>query len=906
MLLASGEAGIGKTALVEHLKQEAAGYDIRILTGTCYDLPPTAPYALWLDIFETISQRAFDAQQLARIFSDLSRNGPPLLLVLEDLHWADPESLLLLRNLGREIRGEAILIVATHRDDEVATELPLAQVLPHLVRESQAERLHLKPLDQHAVRALLIDRYGLSERHTRRLVDELLVRSEGNPFFIREILHLLEDEGVLIRESNGWHLGDIRQPAVPAILQSMMERRLLPLDPEVRRLLEFAAVIGTEISVRLWQVVAEVTDEQLDQTILAAAEAGILTESSRDGYLYFVHALMGEALLQRLPISLRQRRHQRIAELLLKESDPGPDAVARHLLLAEDPRAAGWLIRAGREASSIGAHQVAAERFERAIPLLGSGVASANERGWLLCELAEARRYSDTYQALRCAEQAISIAVDASSSDQALAVLARLIHARIRGFRDEAALDALRAAMAEYDALPPDEQIRIAESPLHYVTNLGTYAQWLAIHGRYTDALTVADRYLNQSHNDANDQQTIGHAWYAAALSNAALGQPERARTAFARARSRYSEAQNPHMLGMMLDWELDTVVCIYAADQPAERVSVIQELHQLDQNTISAAQQFSADLLDGRWAEVRATAEATSGLDALKIFRARVLSELDWRQGFAERSWQHIHQIFQEGPATEPGRRLFHNLLNIQHIAAELALDADEPQIALSWIEASERWLDWSGNTAWRPRIQLLRARCAEMAGDRDEARRLAYAAFELSSSPRQALLLIESQLILGRLSMTSGQSDDAGKRFAAAEVLAEQCSAPWEIARCKIAQAQHCIASGELDAARPFLDAAHAIALRLEAHPLIEQIDALLANDSMAVAVTTAPAGLSRREVEVLGLVAQGHSNASVADKLFISPRTVEQHLRRIYPKIGVRSRTGATRFAIEHDIS
>jgi DNA-binding CsgD family transcriptional regulator/tetratricopeptide (TPR) repeat protein len=574
--------------------------------------------------------------------------------------------------------------------------------------------------------------------------------------------------------------------------------------------------------------------------------------------------------------------------------------------MAEDPRAVYWLILAGRGAASTGAYQVAAERFERAIALIARDPERDGERAWLLCELAEARRYSDTRQALRHLERAIEIAISPTEPDAALLALARLSHARIRDFRNESALDALQAARAAYDALQPTEQARIAASPLQYVTNLGTYAQWLAVHGRYSDALTAAEQYLDGHPDLDGDQQTTGHAWYATALASAALGQPDRARSAFARARARYGEASNAHMVGMMLDWELDTVLCVYAADQPAERQSAVRELRRLTlDSTTTAAQQFAADLLDGRWAEARIAAEATVGLDSLRFYRARVLCELDWQQGHAERAWAHINSVFRDGPATEPGTRLFHNLLHIQRVAAELALDAGRPEIARQWIDANERWMDWSGQLAGRPRALALRACLAEIQGKDAQARRLAEAALELASQPRQALIMIEAELILGRLSLQAGRLEEAEQHVVAALALAERCAAPWEIARARIARVEQHIAAGQIEPAREHLHATHAIAARLEARPLMERVDALDAGSRANVTQSIAPGGLSGRELEVLRLVARGLTNAEIASELFISPRTVEQHLRRIYVKIDARSRSAATRFAIEHGI-
>jgi DNA-binding CsgD family transcriptional regulator len=180
-----------------------------------------------------------------------------------------------------------------------------------------------------------------------------------------------------------------------------------------------------------------------------------------------------------------------------------------------------------------------------------------------------------------------------------------------------------------------------------------------------------------------------------------------------------------------------------------------------------------------------------------------------------------------------------------------------------------------------------------------------MAEAALERASMPSQPLVQVEARLILARLAQSANGIEEAERNISAALALAEQCAAPWEIARARIASAEQHIAAGRLEPARELLESSRSLAARLEAHPLITRIDALSAAVEAPRGVASAPAGLSRRELDVLRLVARGLTNAEIAIALYISPRTVEQHLRRIYFKIDARSRSAATRYAIEHGI-
>ena len=224
LVLIGGEAGIGKTALAEGLAREAAEAGGLVLVGRCYDLTETPPYGPWVELFgrypasaaadlpplpaafaargqvgEAASQQALFLQ-VRDFLTALARRRPALLL-LDDLHWADPASLELLRFLARDLAAVPLLLVVTYRADELTRRHPLSQLLPLLVRESAARRVELRPLDAAAVRALAAARYPLAEGDAARLAAYLQARAEGNPFFVQELLQALEEEGCCVRRA---------------------------------------------------------------------------------------------------------------------------------------------------------------------------------------------------------------------------------------------------------------------------------------------------------------------------------------------------------------------------------------------------------------------------------------------------------------------------------------------------------------------------------------------------------------------------------------------------------------------------------------------------------------------------------------------------------------------------------
>src|SRR5438105_3864885 len=198
LVLVGGEAGIGKTALAEALCREATAQGALVLAGRCYDLSETPPYGPWADVFERLPTEhggsplpaplgdgdpaPSQAALFRRVRDVLGAVAAerPLVLLLDDLHWADPASLDLLRFLARQLAALPVLLLATYRADELTRRHPLYQLLPALVREARAERLDLRPLADEAVRSLLQAWYSLGADEGR-LVAYRRYRAEGTP-----------------------------------------------------------------------------------------------------------------------------------------------------------------------------------------------------------------------------------------------------------------------------------------------------------------------------------------------------------------------------------------------------------------------------------------------------------------------------------------------------------------------------------------------------------------------------------------------------------------------------------------------------------------------------------------------------------------------------------------------------
>jgi predicted ATPase len=426
LVLVSGEAGIGKSALVEDLKKAASQQDFCVLWGGCYDLTTTPPYGPWLEALgrycpvedgPQLPPWAVDSSNIEQLGgrSDLFRafhqfvadlaSKCPLVIVLEDMHWSDQGSLDVLRFLARQADGIGVLMIATYRDDELNRGHPLFQALPYLARESDALRLELGPLAPAEIRQLATP-FELSPEDTDRLADYLHQRAEGNPLFTLELLRALEAAQALRCAGGQFELGVLEGVHVPALVSQLIERRLAMVPAETRELIEIAAIIGDEIDVGLWARVAGCDEAALDGPIRDAIAATILKESPGGRGLQFTHALVREALYEGVVLSRRRALHRQIAELLVGSTVRDPDAIAHHFERADDARALGWLVAGGVRAKAAIDFLTAADRFERAAAIMAGDPAQIRERGWLIQLAGELTRYSGGERSARLHEEA--------------------------------------------------------------------------------------------------------------------------------------------------------------------------------------------------------------------------------------------------------------------------------------------------------------------------------------------------------------------------------------------------------------------------------------------------------------------------------------------------------------------
>ncbi|MDQ4126741.1 MAG: LuxR C-terminal-related transcriptional regulator [Actinomycetota bacterium] len=964
LVLIGGEAGIGKTTLALSIEREARDRGIPVWVGHSYELAATPPYGPWmesgifghrskdvpappmLDVSEgsgaAISQAAL-FEQVHQFLAAVARQDP-FVLILEDLHWSEPASLELLRFVSRNLHGLCALIVVTYRDDEVSRRCPLYRLLPTLVRESGARRIELRRLSERAVRELVATGYGLPEADERRLVSYLTGLAEGNPFFTIELLRTLEEEFVLHREGECWTLEDPGGVRVPALLRQVIEGRLERLGKNARRLLAIAAVIGQEVPFGLWQSVSATSDERLAEALGRALEAHLVEETPGGGKLRFVHALVRETLYRELLPPFRQMWHRRVGEVIEEGARPNPEEVAHHFRQAADPRAAGWLIRAGLRAEEAYAWMTAVERFEAALNFLEVGHEDSRKKGWILFRIGVLLRYSDTGRSISYLDYAekTANAVD----DQILAVnslftrgFVRCMSGDMRGGLGEmeASIAAAkrvspgdRAGLGEtgadpiLDASPANEQCLFGTGDLPEAVqdiNPGrnTSVEWLAHVGRYVEAVEMGEEYVARvSAANPGDKLTFAmcnNAYFGMGVAKAALGWPEEARRWFALAHEAYRAFDHRVMDSFALVNELLLLNLSYYPERVAERRRLADE--ELNLQTRGAGA-FTGEvpplgigrqwlwILEGEWGKAGRLMQLGRGafdVGALTQYAVCTLGELARNRGEPEKAWGYVYEVLPLGVATEPGGNRFFSAVATQRLAANLALDGNDAPGALAWLEAQDRWLDWSRAVLWRSEGQLLWARYFLEVGDEEAARERAEQALGLATRPRQPLALLTAHRFIGDLDTDSGHLLAATEHVEKSLALAEACEAPYERALTLIAKGRLLTAKGNPEEAHSVLDEAREICGSLGAEPALGQ--AVELQRELRSYTPSVPAGVTRRELEILRLIAQGMSNQEIATSLVLSEHTVHRHVANVLGKLGVSSRAAAVAQAARHGL-
>ena len=947
LVLLAGEPGIGKTRTAQELAARAAVRGALVLWGRCYEEAGAPPYWPWVQVVRAyLGERDVEALRaalgsgaphVAEIVPELRQRLPdiepalnpadpdqarfrlfdavaaflksashtqPLVVVLDNLHWADKPSLLLLEFLARETGGSRLAVVGTYRDMEVERRHPLADTLGELTREGLLHRVPLRGLALEDVHRFVEAAAGPSP--PLWLVSALHAQTEGNPLFLTEIVRLLLQEGELAPE----RLAQTRavSVSVPQGVREVIGRRLNCLAEHCVQVLVTASVIGREFRLNeLAHLVGATSEERLLEVLEEAIAARILEETPHvPGRYQFTHVLIRETLHDELSGARRARLHLRIGEALegLHDQDRVRHLarLAHHFFEAAHiggaDKALTYALQAAERAKAVLAYEEEARYCEMALQVLESGEPVDDVRRCrVLLSLGEAHR--------KAGESTAAMGAFQRAADSA----------RTLGLREELALAAIGFEDTTWrPGLYGGPAVRLLEEAVEALDQedshtraraLAGLARALQFSGLQERASSVGQQALEVARR-LNDPAAL-----AAILSIVAFSRrrPEEleARLSGAAEAMRIARERGDTDRAMEINsWYLfDLMEVGDIAAARAELAAYEQTAHQLRQpfyRYVAASCRAALAIADGRFDEAEelvhgalAIGQRIRGLDASGVFGMHLFT-LRREQGRLKEVAPTLSAIVQrQGDAGvwRPGLALIYAEREFEHLAAkdfaDLPLDA-----------------------VWVVCLAYLAEVCAFL-GDARRAQTLyslllPYDGHNVVIGGGVAYLGAAARF-LGVLGATLSRWDVAQAHFESALDL-DTRSGAWTW----LAHTQHEYARMLLARPRPggearagaLLEEALATARRLGMRSLEERVLALRREAPRSPGRgQTFPDGLTGREVEVLRLIAAGRSNRDIAEELVISPNTVANHVKSVLSKTGAANRAEAAAYAIRRGL-
>jgi DNA-binding CsgD family transcriptional regulator/tetratricopeptide (TPR) repeat protein len=967
VVVVTGEAGIGKSRLMAEVKGRAEQRNFHILQGNCYESDQALPYAPILDLLRLFCARGSAeairyhlepvAAQLVKLLPELTPLLPnllpaptlppeqekhalfqtlgqfilgvavkrPLLLIVEDLHWSDDTSLEFLLHLLRHVESQPVLLLLTGRNDQSAPSLD--HFLAKAVRRRLATEMALSPLSPAEVNQMIATIFDLPRPVHAEFLDTLYALTEGNPFFVEEILKALLATGQIFYADGRWDRRPMSQLQIPHTIQLAVQGRVKQLSPAAREALVLAAVAGRRFDFSLLQALLQQTERELLALLKEMIGVQLVIEESAEQFS-FRHALTREAIYSGLLARERQLLHRLVAETLEELDTGSPDVRPANLAVhyyeaGVWQKALAYARQAGERAQALYTPRAAVTQFTRALEaanFLGIAPAAHLYR-------ARAQAY-ETLGDFKAAEADYTAALQVA--------------------REESQTQAEWQALLDLGLLWASRDYQLA----------GDYFQQaLALARRLEEPATVAHTLNRLGNWHMNVGQPLP-----------AKGYHREALAIFEELNNRQGLAETLDLLGMTLSVAGDLIEahsCYQRAIALQRSLGDRQGLASTLSSLSGCAGFYESDTLVTAVSLPEATAYAERGLRAAR--------EIGWRAGEA---YALICLSYTLGSHGEYGRAL-----EIAQAALDLADDIEHRQwivaghcnlgllhldlfslaTAQSYLEEAHSLARETGSFIWiyetaafLATVYIYQRQFAQAETILNEHLETAVTAWptldaampvslrilwtagaELALArrrPRLALAIIEQlaalapnasserQGIIPRLEHLRGEALTILNRLEEAEAafVAAQASAVYQgirrqlwpihagLGRLYRRQRRSAEADEQFAAARDLIDS---LAATVPDESLGRQFQQkALATLPAAASLTSRRAarqefeGLTPRERDVAALVSQGLSNRDIAGQLVLSERTVEKHVSNILSKLNFTSRAQIAAWAVQ----
>jgi DNA-binding SARP family transcriptional activator/DNA-binding CsgD family transcriptional regulator/tetratricopeptide (TPR) repeat protein len=942
MVVVAGEAGSGKSRLVREFAYEMAAEGTIVLYGACGPVA-SAPYQPIVEALTQLVQHTDPTTlrddlgaaggELVRLLPDLARHTgaladpitadpdteryrlhtavadliantgrrQPVLLIVEDAHWADAGTLLLLRHLARAPAPARLVVLTTYRHPDAEAAAELADVLADLRRAGDFVHIRLGALTDDEIDRFVSAASGGSAQPARSLAAQLREITAGNPFLLCELWRTLTDSGaVVVADGVVGLTGPLADVAATQAVQDAVGARLARLPDSAVAVLDLAAVAGGEFELDTVRRASASLADCVDG--MAAAERSGMIEATPSPILTyrFTHELVRRAIYDRHTGVARAHLHSRVGEALAAKSvSPSPRtlaALAHHftagLPFVEPEKAVRYNVLAARAATMALAFRQAADRLDLA---LGIGVEDDAERAQLHLELGTVwLRAGRSLDALDSLHRAVLIARDLGDADLFGRAAIGIEHAsHLPHMVGTGAVEILREALA---ILGPED------SPLR-VRLLAGLARALAVHGDHAAAMAVRTRAVGMARR-IDDRQGLATALLHASWARNSTDPVALVKTV---TEARDVAAEIGDLQGLAEAMALRVSALVAACDIDAARRQLSEAtdmatrvrqpflLHIVEQHTSALA------LMQGRLDDAEAAAEHAQAW-------GRLLSGADPSTDYGIQMFgirREQGRLAEVVPAardlmSRPPDGVWRAALVALLVELDMTADAERELAAMR----SEP-LDPALRPLWLASMTYLADACS-MTGDAETAGRI-YPALEPYAGTNIMIgysvgYYGAADRYLGMLAATLGHTAAAERHFEAALELNRQMQATTWLAHT-------CYQYGRLqwsrhpDRARVLLDEASTLAQRVGMPSLLRRMEAV---GSTATPLIELPDGLSSREGEVLRLLAGGLSNREIGTNLSISEHTAARHVRSILSKTGCANRTGAAAYAHRHGLA
>jgi len=989
--LIAGEAGIGKSRLVAEVKTSAAQCGVTILQGHCFEQDRTFPYAPLLDLLRAFGahrstdelKQAFGptAAELVKWFPELTSWLPDvqptpaldpehekrrifqafteflacvpapshtsLLVILEDLHWCDDASLEWLLYFARRIISLPVLLLLTYRDDEVHASL--SHFLAGLDRERLATELALNRLGKAEVDAMIQAIFELGRPTYAEFLEPVYALTDGNPFFLEEVLKSLMAVGDIFYADGRWTRKPMSEVRIPRSVQDAVQRRVAQLSAGARDMLTLAAVIGRRFDFVLLQRLTDLEERELLRRIKEALAAQLVVEESAEQFA-FRHALTRQAIYAGLLARERKALHRTIAETMERADADTREAstadLAYHYYEAGDlAKALAYSRRAGDHAERLYAHDEALRHYERA-----RECAEALNLPEQLAPVDEGM--GDVYYArgeYPLAAEYLQRALSRTPAPEHRAALKARIGAAYAWDNDERGREFLEAALNEFN---PETQVNeLARATVW----LGRY-HWYR--SQYTAAIELYQR-ARQSAEPLDDVDTVSLIYFLLASAHSVLlhfdQSVEWARQCVALGERKaypiavaYGYLMLSQSFGNVGKWN-DALDHATRYQHVSERIGAAVWLAWADHyrclalhgqgDLIGAAEAARAALAQAQ--ELRNNRLAINALVELVLIETELGNE-GAAHAYAERALSRADALRDVGLQSACRQHLAH--LHVQREEWESALALFDQCAAL--LTGTESHYE----------MMLMGADRAEACiglGRLDEAATIIAESLAIAREAHARHYEAVARRVQGQILAAQQRWDDAARAFDEAIATLDQNGSRLELARALYHRGALYWAMQNADAARadwtrarelfqatgarPMLWRTHGALGQLAqaqkrddqverefaaARAIVEELAANMGDDMLREQLLQRAAkvlppvrpltprraaqrefgGLTAREREVAALIAQGKTSRDIAETLVLSERTVEGHVGSMLSKLGFTSRAQIAAWAVE----